>query len=181
MNRYPKTIRSGTGEEITFLGIEREGGVERLMIENRVTPGAGPPMHVHHMQEEVLTVVSGRMTYQVEGEEPVVLEAGQTGAFAPGVSHKFWNSGDSELLCRGWAAPPLNLEYFLTELYASTARGGGRPNLQEIAFLVTRYRSEFTMNAIPQLVQRVVFPIQILLGRLSGRLAKYADAPPPAR
>jgi quercetin dioxygenase-like cupin family protein len=161
--------------------VTREGGVERLMIENRVTPGAGPPMHVHHRQEEALTVVKGRMAYQIEGREPIFAEPGQSASFAPGVSHRFWNAGDDDLLVRGYAAPPLNLEYFLTELYASSARGNGRPSLQEIAFLMTRYRSEFGMSAIPALVQRIVFPIQILLGRLSGRLAKYADAPPPTR
>ena len=37
------------------------------------------------------------------------------------------------------------------------------------------------MSAIPRLVQRIVFPIHRLLGRLSGRFAKYADAPEPAR
>jgi mannose-6-phosphate isomerase-like protein (cupin superfamily) len=179
--QYPHTIRNGTGEVITFLGVRREGAVERLEIENRVSPGAGPPMHVHYLQEEVLTVVSGRMAYQVEGEAPVFVEAGETAGFAPGVSHRFWNCGDTDLLCRGYAAPPLNLEYFLTELYASAERGKGRPNLQEIAFLATRYRSEFAMKAIPPLVQRIMFPIQLLLGRLSGRFEKYADAPDPAR
>ena len=180
-NGYPHTIRSGTGEEITFLGLVRDGAVDRLEIENRVTPGAGPPMHVHYLQEETLTVVSGRMAYQVEGQEPVFAEAGATASFAPGVSHRFWNAGDTELLCRGYAKPPLNLEYFLTQLYASTAESGrGRPNMQDVAFLLTRYRSEFGMSAIPALVQRVLFPIQRLLGRLSGRYAKYADAPEPA-
>jgi hypothetical protein len=138
-------------------------------------------MHVHHLQEESLTVVSGRMAYEVEGQPPVFLELGETGTFAPGVSHRFWNPGDADLVCRGYAAPPLNLEYFLTELYASTAASGnGRPHMQDVAFLLTRYRSEFGMSAIPAFVQRIVFPFQLLLGRLTGRLAKYADAPEPA-
>jgi quercetin dioxygenase-like cupin family protein len=181
MNTYPRTIRNGAGEELTFLGRTHQGGVERLEIENRVSPGAGPPMHVHHLQEESLTVVRGRMGYEVEGQPPVFLDAGGTGTFAAGVAHRFWNAGSEDLVVRGWAAPPLNLEYFLTELYASAERGGGRPDMRELAFLIRRYRSEFGMSAIPALVQRLVFPLLILRGRLSGRLARYADAPEPAR
>ena len=181
MNVYPRTIRNGVGEELTFLGRTYAGGVERLEIENRVSPGAGPPMHVHHLQEESLTVVRGRMGCEIEGQPPAFLDAGGTGTFAAGVAHRFWNAGPDELVVRGWAAPPLNLEYVLTELYASAERGRGRPNLQEIAFLLTRYRTEFAMRAMPVLVQRLLFPILILLGRLSGRLTQYVDAPEPAR
>jgi mannose-6-phosphate isomerase-like protein (cupin superfamily) len=181
MNVYPRTIRNGIGEEITFLGVTRHGGMERLEIENRVSPGSGPPMHVHHLQEESLTVVRGRMGYEIQGGPPVFLDAGETGTFAAGVPHRFWNAGEEDLVARGWAAPPLNLEYFLTELYGSAERGGGRPDMRELAFLIRRYRSEFGMSAIPDLVQRLVFPLMILWGWLGGRLTRYADAPEPAR
>jgi hypothetical protein len=72
---------------------------------------------------------------------------------------------------------------WITDVLAATGSGPWlrTEHLQEIAFLVTRYRSEFGMSAIPALVQRIIFPIQLLLGRLSGRFAKYADAPEPAR
>ena len=35
------------------------------------------------------------------------------------------------------------------------------------------------MTAIPALVQRLVFPILVVVGTLLGRYAKYADAPEP--
>jgi quercetin dioxygenase-like cupin family protein len=37
---------------------------------NEVQPGAGPPMHVHFKQEEGLTVVAGRLGYQLKGGPP---------------------------------------------------------------------------------------------------------------
>ena len=82
-----------------------------------------------------------------------------------------------------WLAPgeTLAFDVELGELYASAERNGGRPHPQEIAFLFRRYCSEFTMNAIPPLVQRIVFPLLILAGRLSGRLGRYAQAPAPAQ
>ncbi len=58
---YPHTIDNGAGERLTFL--RRVSGPEgdRLEVENVVTPGAGPPMHIHYYQEEVLTVREGRI------------------------------------------------------------------------------------------------------------------------
>ena len=93
-----------------------------------------------------------------------------------------WNAGGDDLLCTGYIAPVDNVEYFLTELYDSTKRNGGaRPDPFEAAFLVTRYRSGFTMVEIPAAVQRLVFPIQVAIGKLLGRYRKYADAPEPVR
>ena len=47
------------------------------------------------------------------------------------------------------------------------------------AFLLTRYRSEFDMTAIPLPVRRSIFPIQAFLGRILGRYSHFSDAPAP--
>jgi hypothetical protein len=59
------------------------------------------------------------------------------------------------------------------------ATGKNRPGIFDAAFLITKYRSEFAMLAIPAPVQRVLFPIAIAIGRMLGKYEKYADAPPP--
>jgi hypothetical protein len=46
---------------------------------------------------------------------------------------------------------------------------------------VRHFRPEFSLDEVPALVQRIVFPIQIALGRLLGKYARYADAPEPVR
>ena len=51
---YPHTIDNGAGERLTFLRRVPTDRGERLEVENVVGPGAGPPMHVHHYQEEAL-------------------------------------------------------------------------------------------------------------------------------
>ena len=58
---YPHTIENGSGESITFLRKVPGRTGDRLEVENVVKPGAGPPMHVHHHQEEALTVKQGRI------------------------------------------------------------------------------------------------------------------------
>lgn len=65
MHMYPHTIENGSGESLTFLGVVRDQDGERLEVEARAQPGAGPPMHVHHLREEAMTVVSGTLGFSV--------------------------------------------------------------------------------------------------------------------
>ena len=138
-------------------------------------------MHIHHYQDEVLTVVEGRIGYQRPGEEPKFGGPGDTVVFPAGEAHRFWNAGDGELRCTGYVEPADNIEFFLGALYDSTKRNGGRPDLFEIAWLMRRYRSEFSMVEIPPMVQRVVFPILVVIGMLRGKYTRYAKAPAPIR
>jgi quercetin dioxygenase-like cupin family protein len=179
---YPHTIEDGAGERLTFL--RRVPGVrgDRLEVENVVAPGSGPPMHVHHWQEEALTVQRGRMAYQRLGEAPRFAGPGETVTFPPGDVHRFWNAGDDDLHASGYIEPADNIEFFLAALFDSRRRNGGvRPHPLEAAFLARRYRSEFAIREIPALVQRFVFPVLIGVGTLLGRYARYADAPEPVR
>ena len=178
---YPRTVDNGAGERLTFL--RRVAGVrgERLEAENVVTPGHGPPMHAHLLQEEVLTVREGRMGYQRPGEAARFAGPGETIVFAPGEPHRFWNAGDGELRAWGYVEPADNAEFFLGELFALVREGRGRPNLLDVAFLLRRYRGEFAMYEIPAPVQRFLFPLLVTIGHLIGRYRKYADAPVPIR
>jgi quercetin dioxygenase-like cupin family protein len=177
---YPHTIDNGAGERITFQRRVPGPAGDRLEVENIVTPGAGPPMHIHHYQQEALTVAEGRIGYQRPGEPAQFAEPGATVTFKPGEAHKFWNAGQDDLRCTGYIEPADNVEYFLAKIYESTKRNGGaRPDPFDAAFLMTRYRSEFAMPEIPAFVQRFVFPIQVVIGRLLGKYRKYADAPAP--
>ena len=139
-------------------------------------------MHMHRYQTEALTVQSGRMGFQRPGQHAQFAGPGETVTFDAGDPHRFWNAGEADLRCTGYIEPPDNIEYFLTELYASTARNGGsRPDPFDAAFLVHHFRSEFSLLAVPALVQRLIFPLQVALGRMLGRYTRYAEAPAPRR
>jgi quercetin dioxygenase-like cupin family protein len=179
---YPHTIENGAGERLTFMRRVQGSHGDRLEVENLVKPGSGPPMHVHHHQEEALTIQQGRVGYQRLGEPPQFAEFGETVVFKPGEAHRFWNAGEEDLRCTGYIQPADNLEYFLTALYESQRENGGRrPDPFEAAFLATRFRSEFGMAVIPAGVRRLVFPVLVIVGRLLGKYRKYADAPEPVR
>jgi uncharacterized cupin superfamily protein len=179
---YPHTIENGAGESLTFLHRMPGTNGDRLEVENVVSPGSGPPMHVHHYQEEALTVVQGRIGYQRPGESARFAGPGESVTFRAGEVHRFWNAGEEELRCQGYIEPADNIEYFLGAIYEAQKRSGGpRPDPFDTAFLLRRYRSEFGLVEIPAPVQRVVFPVQMAIGTLLGRYKKYADAPEPVR
>jgi quercetin dioxygenase-like cupin family protein len=182
MPPYPHTIDNGGGERLTFAARRRDERGEYLEGENTVAPGAGPPMHVHHLQEESLTVERGTLAYQRPGQPEQIAGPGETVTFPAGDAHRFWNAGDDELVCTGMIRPPGNVEYFLGEIFASMQRHGGkRPGIFDAAYLSHRYRSEFEMLEAPAPVRRFVFPLIVAVGTLLGRHRRFAGAPEPVR
>lgn len=182
MRTHPLTIENGAGERLVFE--RRVPGItgERVEGDARVAPGAGPPMHVHFLQDECFTVIRGRIGFQRAGQEPEFAGAGATVLFPRGEAHRFWNAGDEDLHCAAWIEPAGNAEFFLGALFASQqANGGRRPALLDLAWLCRRYRTEYAMLVIPPVVQTVLFPVLVAVGTLLGRYAKYADAPEPLR
>lgn len=180
--QYPHTIENGAGERLTFLRLVNDPQGDYLEVENSVTPGAGPPMHVHFLQEESLTVVQGKMGVAMPGQQPQFYTKGATGTFAKGVPHRFWNAGDELLVCRGYIKPVDNIEYFLTELFKSTKENGGkRPGLFDSVFLMSRYKTEFDMLEIPFFVKKFIFPVILSFGKLAGWDKKFTDAPEPVK
>ena len=177
---YPYTIDNGGKEQLTFKTPVQENGVDKIEVENFVQPGGGPPMHVHYKQEESVTVVSGKIGIQVLGKQPEFYGPGQSVTFKQGVAHKFWNAGDEPLVCTGYVTPANNIVYFLSEIYRSTkSNGGERPGAFDAAFLLKRYKSEFNMLDVPPFVRKVIFPVILFFGKLSGMHKKFADAPAP--
>lgn len=175
---YPVTIDNGHGEWITFLGREFRDGMEYIQVENQVSPGAGPPMHLHHQQYESLLILEGKMGVEVLGEEPYYVQEGDTATFAPGIAHRFWNAGETPLRCKGEIWPPHNIEYFLGEIFRSTRESAnGRPETFDAAYLLRKYRSEFDMMGIPTFVKKVIFPLVVFIGKLSGKDRRFENAP----
>ena len=179
MVTYPYTIDNGSGERLTFTGVTPGPSGERLLADGVAQPGAGPPMHVHYLQEEAVRVVRGRVGYQLVGGPPQFAGPGELVVWPAGTAHKWWNAGSDELHMTGWCSPPDNTEFFLGALFASTKENGGRPGLFDVAFLLSRYRTEFGMLEMPAIVRRVVIPVVYVVGTVIGKYRKFKDAPTP--
>ena len=179
MKKYPYTIDNGHGERLTFTGISNGPTGERAEAEGIAQPGAGPPMHVHHLQDEVIQVISGRLGYQTLNGPEQFAGPGELVVWPAGTAHRWWNAGSGELHSTGWWQPPDNVEFFLGAIFESARENGGRPGAFDAAFLTTRYRTEFEMVEIPLVVRRLVMPILYGVGKILGKHRKYTDAPPP--
>jgi quercetin dioxygenase-like cupin family protein len=179
MTTYPIQIDNGHGEVLTFERLVPTPEGDRLEVSNMVRPQAGPPMHVHYLQDECLTVLAGRLGYQVEGEEPRYAGVGESVMFRRGVAHRFWAEGEMTLRTSGYVEPANNIVYFLSAIYRSMRANGGRPSAFDSAYLLHRYRSEFGMRDIPAFATRFVFPVLRVIGGLTGRFKEFERGPAP--
>lgn len=122
------------------------------------------------------------MGYQIAGRSPAFAGEGETVRFPVGEPHRFWNAGSDELYCEAYIEPAGNAEFFLSALFASQKANGGRmPALLDVAYLLRRYRSEYGMYVVPRVVQRLVFPVLVLVGTLLGWYKRYEGAPEPLK
>jgi quercetin dioxygenase-like cupin family protein len=177
---YPHTIENGLGEKLTFLEVFHEPEGDRIMVESYAAPGSGPSMHVHWLQDEVLTVAHGRIGYQLLGQPEQFAEKGETVVFKRGVPHRFWNPGTEMLHCTGWINPAGSILFFLSAIFAAQKKSGKtQPERFDAAYLLTRYRDEFEMLEIPRFVRRVVLPLIYQFGRILGKYPHFEGAPDP--
>lgn len=179
---YPHTIENCIGEQLIFREILQEPDGDRVLVENFVQPGHGPVMHTHFKQDEMLEVVSGKLGYQLLGQEPKYAGPGESVLFKRGMPHRFWNAGEDVLNCTGWVKPANSIVYFLSALYAAQNKSGkSEPESFDGAWLMTRYASEYDLPGIPVIVKKGIMPMISFIGKLLGKYRKFRDAPPPLK
>lgn len=62
------------------------------VFEEEVEEGAGPPLHIHHTEREMFTVLSGSVKFHCDGTEAVA-GAGTTALIPAGARHAFKGIG----------------------------------------------------------------------------------------
>ncbi len=111
--------------------------------EEIVEPGWGPPLHVHHGEDEMFYVLEGRIRIWC-GEETFEVTAGATAVLPRGIPHRFENV--SETVARMLiAVTPGGFESFFLDAAALSDRS-------EVAImkLAAQYRLDFLPPAEPQ-------------------------------
>ncbi len=86
-------LQSGPGRDLVFkaTGDDTNGAFDFFTVE--VGPMSGPPMHVHHSQEEAIFVLKGRYKVQV-GDEIFRCDVGGFVYMPKQVPHAFFNLTD---------------------------------------------------------------------------------------
>ena len=93
---YAQTAQAQPPAGITRTDLQRHDlsvpGREVVQVRVDFAPGAAFPGH-HHPGEEIVYAIEGSMEYQVDGEPPVTLEAGDVLFIPAGAIHAVKNVG----------------------------------------------------------------------------------------
>jgi quercetin dioxygenase-like cupin family protein len=86
-------LQSGPGRDLIFkvTGEDTGGALDYFIVE--VAPHGGPPLHVHHKQEETIHVLKGRFKVRI-GDELFQLKEGGFAYLPSRIPHAFLNLTD---------------------------------------------------------------------------------------
>jgi quercetin dioxygenase-like cupin family protein len=118
-------VYSIVGDRYTYLLTGEETGGGCFMFEAYVSPGNGPPPHVHSREDETFYVVEGEFEFLVDGA-PTRLKAGEFLFARRDVPHSFRNVG-AEAGKMIITATPAGLEDFFSEIGAKLASRDDAP------------------------------------------------------
>lgn len=156
--KHPPTIRKpGDGRRIgivgdvyRFLAVGEETGGKYATFEAIVSPGGGPPPHIHSREEESFLVVDGHVTFQL-GEERFVAEPGTFLNMPIGSLHCFKNESDRPVRMLISVAPA-GLERMFLEVGQPVDDGS------EVAPMPTQQDLERLLEAAPRYGVEIQLP-----------------------
>ena len=128
-------LQSGPGRDLIFkvTGEDTGGAFDYFIVE--VAPKGGPPLHVHHKQEETIHVLKARLKVRI-GDELFDLDAGAFAYLPSEIPHAFLNLTDepAEIIV---VYTPGGGHKFYEEL--GTATRNGTPDRAVIAALFEKH------------------------------------------
>ena len=128
-------LQSGPRRDLVFklTGEDTRGALDYFVCE--VAPHGGPPLHLHHHQDETIHVLSGRFKVRI-GDEEHTLDCGGFAYLPAGLPHAFLNLTDQPAELIIVFAPGGGHEFF-EELGPATRTA--TPNREEIAAIFERH------------------------------------------
>ena len=170
MDRYLELVNRHTGETLRLRRVRDFSGQTVLTIDGSLPVGAsGPPPHVHFHQREEGFVKAGTLGARV-GNREIAVPAGESAVFPAGAVHAWWNAGDQILEASGRAVPAGDLDRYLQGVFAVVNAGAsGKPSIYHLVHVLWRHRHTQLVASPPRIIQRIVFPLIVLAGRVLGK------------
>jgi quercetin dioxygenase-like cupin family protein len=162
------------GQTIRFLETADETDGEYIRVEITLEVGSTRDhavKHVHPHQTETITVQSGEMGIDKNGDRDV-LTAGDDVTFQPGDAHAFWNTGDEELSIEVELRPAMQSELFMRFAFGlsqvgRTTQSGIPVNPLRLGLLMDEFDGHLYLAGLPVSIQK-------LGARILGPLARYS-------
>jgi mannose-6-phosphate isomerase-like protein (cupin superfamily) len=139
----PIIVQPGAGKDLhafgdiltLMIGGEQTGNQLSVMF-GMTPPGGGPPLHVHHREDEMFLIVEGRISYYVNDKWTEVGPGGVV--YLPrGVPHRYRNDGETP--SRHWViTTPSGFEIFFSRCAEEFAKAGG-PDMRRIVEIINEH------------------------------------------
>ena len=133
------------------------------------------PAHIHILQDEIFEVVSGKMTYFLNGEEHVV-QAGESVTLPKNIPHNHYNNHDEPLVMYQTVKPAYDIDYFVENLVGLANDGkvkNGDMGLLQALVTVKYLDSPSLLADIPTGIQKVLANVIAPIARMFGYRALY--------
>ena len=167
--RFLSLKHQKTGEILRMRRVRGSDGHTVLILEGSLPPGpsAAPP-HVHLDSRETIVVRTGLLGIQI-GREKFEVPAGQVAVMPPGIVHTWWNAGDELMQLSGRAVPASDTDRYIQALWEVSNASPGRPSIFYLAHILWRHRHTQAVALPPRVIQRIAFPLILLLGTALGK------------
>lgn len=165
-----------TGDAIEFIETSADTNGERVTL--KVTlKSKGPSIddHIHILQEESFKILSGRMTYFLDGEQHYII-TGEEVVLPKNKAHNHYNADNEPVQYIQTISPGIDIDLFIENLFGmindDKVKGGKLPFLQSM--VTGKYlESPSRLASIPVGLQNLLINTLGPMARLFGYRAIY--------
>lgn len=165
-----------TGDIYEFLETAKDTNGERIQMKMTLNrKGKLVPDHFHVLQDEQFEVLSGKLTYLLDGKTQT-LSAGEKITLPKNKPHNHYNTADEPLVLVHTVTPALDFDYLLENLIGLTRDGkmkNGKAGLVQQLVTLKYLDSKSYLSGMPVGVQKLLMNIIAPIGRRFGYRAVY--------
>ena len=137
------------GDVYRFLATREDTNSKYTLIEALVSPGGGPPPHVHSREEEGFYILEGEIAFTIDGKR-VVATPGMFANMPVGTPHSFKNESNkpAKMLV---SVAPAGLEKMFMEIGVPLAEGAAtalsptKEDIEKLLAIAPRYGIEIRL------------------------------------
>jgi quercetin dioxygenase-like cupin family protein len=160
-----------------MLATSKETNGEKVVFKMIVKPGGFKPAeHLHMVQDESFEIISGKLTYVINGEKKTAI-AGEKLVLPKATGHTHYNDeANEDLVMVQTISPALDCEVFLENLFGLTHDGkikGGEPKFLQIMAWSNYYQSETWLAKLPLSFQKFIAFVSSPVAKMLGYRAVY--------